>query len=160
MSLAGIDFEDPILGFDLGSTTGWGCLEGNVYRAGEQHFRKETRLSDLRKWVYEIVEATRPALIAIEQPFINLRPSTMAILHMHGVVLERLQGCMAPHIMIGNTEAKRHIGGHGGMTAEDKKNGAMVRALSKLGFVVSSTDAADGLAVALCARRRIFGRLT
>ena len=157
--IEGLDFEDPILGLDIATTTGWGWVCGSLYESGQATFPPKLRLPLFRKFLFDLIEEQRPALIVVEEVFINPRQSTVALLHMHGVMLEALSYCYSPMVWIGNTEAKNVVGGNGKMTAQEKKNGAMVRALAGHGFTVTDgTDAADGLAVALTERKKLFGR--
>ncbi|MGI9451965.1 MAG: crossover junction endodeoxyribonuclease RuvC [Geminicoccaceae bacterium] len=155
----GISFDDCILGLDIASTLGWGVVEGPNYESGEMTFESATRLPELRIFLQCLIRHHRPALIVAEEVFINPRQSTKVLLHMHGVMLELVSHCPSAVDYIGNTEAKNMIAGHGGMTAQDKKNGAMVRALALHGFSVDGTDAADGMAIALTMRKKLFDRL-
>lgn len=156
----GLEFDDVILGLDIATKTGWGVVQGKFYRSGEMPFRPERRLVDFRVFLEQVVNQWKPAVILAEDVFINTHPSTKTLLHMHGVLLERMACCDSVFRYVGNKRAKTIIGGNGNMTAAEKKNGAMVRALNRFGFSVDGTDAADGLAIALVGRHDLFdGRI-
>ncbi len=156
----GLEFEDCILGLDLATTTGWAALHGTCFvEYDEITFARETRLREFRDFIIGLVTDHRPALVVAEEAFIHKPSSAITLIEMHGVLKEVMSRCICPLVFIGNTEAKKDIGGNGAMTAKDKKNGAMIRALNDLGFVVSGTDAADALAIALTMRMKLFGRI-
>lgn len=157
--IRGLDLDDVIMGLDVAAVTGWAVIQGPSVNSGEVLFKPERRLPDFRRFVEDMVVEWQPALIVAEDIFINTNPSTKGLLHMHGVLLERMACCNSIFRYVSNARAKMLIGGNGKMTTKEKKQGAMVRALAEKGFHVDGTEAADALAVALVARFDIFGKI-
>ena len=148
----GIEADDVFLGLDIASNVGWAALWGETYRTGEVKFEPPRKLSEFRDFLIETIEHWRPAVVFVEDTFINTNPSTKSLLHMHGVFLEVMEDCSVPHIYMANSKPKETVGGNGKMTSKDKKNGAMIRALRTWGYDVEGTDEADALAIALTGR--------
>lgn len=147
-----------LLGLDPGlRVTGWGVIafEGNrlhhiahgVVRSDEKLSLAE-RLLQLHEGIAEIVALHDPAEAAIEETFVNQNPhSTLKLGQARGAVM------LAPAragLMVAEyapTLIKQSVVGTG-RAAKDQV-GMMVRILLP-GCVVSSSDAADALAVAIC----------
>lgn len=158
MKVEGVDPEqDTFLALDLSSNVGWCVMLPGGYQTGEECFKPPRRLSDYRIWLTEAIKTWRPAIIFIEDIFINPHPSTKTLLHMHGVTLEVLENFNALWQYVGQSSAKAYVAHDGKMTAKAKKAGAMVRALQTLhGLDVTGIDEADALAVALTGMRDVF----
>lgn len=155
--IEGLSKDDTFLGLDIATRTGWAVLAGGGCDSGEKQFQRETRLSSFRDWLTEMIAEFRPAVIFTEQSFLNTNPSTRVLLYMRGVLLERMERCTAVHIDVDNSKVKAFVGGNGRMTAKQKKDGAMIRALAGHGYWAGGIDSADALAVALTGRHELLG---
>lgn len=153
----GVDESDVILGLDIATTTGYAVLTGGHYIAGEITFNRDKRLSQFRDWLVYTIKQNRPAIVVTERTFINKRmAATEVLLCMRGVALEVLERCISFHIDIVNTDVKKAIAGRS-LSSQEKKGGAMIRALEQYGYRVKGINAADALAVALAGKKQIFG---
>lgn len=150
-----------ILGIDPGTaTTGYGILEK---RETDQltclafgcietpaGLEQAARLAQMRKALVRLIEKYRPDLGAVEQLFFAANIKTaLAVAHARGVILEALH---AHHIQIQEytpLQVKQAVTGYG--KAEKLQVQKMVRALLALQKVPKPDDAADALAVAICA---------
>lgn len=147
-----------VLGLDPGlRTTGWGLIESEGSRLryladgvvkSDERLSLAERLAQLHQGVLAIVAQWRPDEAAVEQTFVNKNPeSTLKLGQARGVVLlaPALSGLFvgeyAPSLV------KQAVVGTG-RAAKDQV-GMMVRTLLP-GCLVSSPDAADALAVAIC----------
>ncbi len=152
----GLSFEDVFLGLDIATKTGWAVVYGDVYRSGEVDLSGDRRLSCFRELITELIEYWRPAVVFSEDVFINPRPSTKTLLHLHGNLLQLMECIQSPHVYVNQAKAKSFIADHM-FSSQQKKGGAMVRALRKHGYHVDGIEEADALAVALTGRHSLIG---
>lgn len=155
----GIEADDVFLGLDIASNTGWAVVWGDTYHTGEIKFDPPRKLSTFRDFLYSTIERWRPAVVFYEDGFLNLNPSTVSLLHMHGVFFEVMEDCTVPKIPVTNSQPKEAVAGNGKMSAKDKKAGAMIKALSAWGYDVKGTDEADALAIVLTGRLLLLDEL-
>lgn len=147
-----------VLGLDPGlRITGWGIIEmsGNRLRhLGDGTIRSTAdlslaeRLAELHRGVLAVIRDFAPDAAAVEQTFVNKNPeSTLKLGQARGVVL------LAPALAgleVGEyapAQVKQAVVGTG--RAAKEQVGMMVRTLLP-GCLVTSADAADALAVAIC----------
>lgn len=147
-----------VLGLDPGlRVTGWGMIEmidNRLRYLGDGTIRSDTelslaeRLGQLHRGVLAVIAAWSPDAAGVEQTFVNKNPeSTLKLGQARGVVL------LAPALAgleVGEyapTQVKQAVVGTG--RAAKEQVGMMVRTLLP-GCLVTSADAADALAVAIC----------
>lgn len=147
-----------VLGLDPGlRVTGWGMIEmvdNRLRYLGDGTIRSDERLSlaerlgQLHQGVQAVIAAWSPDGAAVEQTFVNKNPeSTLKLGQARGVVM------LAPALAgleVGEyapAQVKQAVVGTG--RAAKEQVGMMVRTLLP-GCLVSSPDAADALAVAIC----------
>lgn len=147
-----------VLGLDPGlRVTGWGVIEaeGNRLRhvadgvvRSDDKLSLAERLAQLHVGVAMVIAQWKPAEAAAEETFVNMNPSsTLKLGQARGVVL--LAPAMAG-LHVGEyapSMVKQAVVGTG--RAAKEQVGAMVRTLLP-GCLVTSPDAADALAVAIC----------
>lgn len=160
--IKGLEFDDIILGLDVATVTGWAVLHGDAYYSGVMPFKPERRLVDFERFIVDMVEQWKPAMILAEDVYLDPKraDTTKKLVYMHGVLLKQMSVCTSIFRYIGNKRAKSVIGDNGNMTTKQKEGGAMVRALAYKGFEAPGTNEADALAIALAGRLDMFGRLT
>lgn len=147
-----------VLGLDPGlRVTGWGMIEmidNRLRYLGDGTIRSDDKLSlaerlgQLHRGVLGVIAAWSPDGAGVEQTFVNKNPeSTLKLGQARGVVL------LAPALAgleVGEyapTQVKQAVVGTG--RAAKEQVGMMVRTLLP-GCLVTSADAADALAVAIC----------
>ena len=147
-----------VLGLDPGlRVTGWGMIEmidNRLRYLGDGTIRSDAelslaeRLGQLHRGVLGVIAAWAPDAAGVEQTFVNKNPeSTLKLGQARGVVL------LAPALAgleVGEyapTQVKQAVVGTG--RAAKEQVGMMVRTLLP-GCLVTSADAADALAVAIC----------
>lgn len=147
-----------VLGLDPGlRVTGWGMVEmiDNRLRylacgtiRSDDRLSLAERLGQLHRGVLDVIATWTPDGAAVEQTFVNKNPeSTLKLGQARGVVM------LAPALVglaVGEyapTQVKQAVVGTG--RAAKEQVGMMVRTLLP-GCLVSSPDAADALAVAIC----------
>lgn len=148
-----------ILGIDPGlACTGWGIIrKDNTGRLSYMHCGAivtseksaiAERLVKLSEGIRQIVRLHRPGYCAIEETFVNKNPlSSLKLGHARGALLLTLsQEGLAPHEYAA-TLVKKTVAGAG--RAEKGQMQVMVKYLLP-GANVTSADAADALAVAIC----------
>lgn len=147
-----------VLGLDPGlRVTGWGMVEvtdNRLRHLGDGIIRSDERLSlaerlgQLHRGVVEVIAQWLPDGAAVEQTFVNKNPeSTLKLGQARGVVV--LAAALAG-LEVGEyapAQVKQAVVGTG--RAAKEQVGMMVRTLLP-GCAVSSADAADALAVAIC----------
>lgn len=150
-----------ILGLDPGTAaTGYGILEkleadkltclafGCIETPAG--LEQAARLGQIRKAIARLIEKYEPSLAAVEQLFFTKNIKTaLAVAHARGVLLEALH---AHHIQIYEytpLQVKQAVTGYG--KAEKLQMQKMVKALLSLPTIPRPDDAADALAVAICA---------
>ena len=153
----GVTVDDRFLGLDIASATGWASLQGDEFTSGEVQLTPGRKLTELRELLIALIETWRPTIVFVEDIFINPRPSTKPLLHMHGVMLLVMETCNSPMIYVPQSRAKSYAGRNGKMSSAEKKGGAMVRALAARGYHVDGTEEADALAIALTGRYDLIG---
>lgn len=161
----GIDWTDPIVGFDLQTTViGVAVIRGRDYRTEHLKLSGEIdeKLHTFRRWLRWYIQENQPAIIACEAPIIykNRENAAIPILHFHGVFKEALCKCISAKLYIPEATWKKEVCGRGNITTAQKKNGAVMLALNHMNFDVRQLDEADALSVALCARKKLFGDIT
>lgn len=156
--------DDPaaaiILGIDPGlRTTGWAslnCANGletvivhyGVLRPPADAPRPE-RLRAIHRGLGEVIAAQRPAIVAIERPFLreNVR-SALALGQAQGAALLAAADAGLPVSEYAPREVKQAVSGDG-----DAEKSALAQVLAlQLGLAAppAPTDASDALAVAFC----------
>lgn len=168
-----------ILGIDPGlRVTGFGVVEqtgqhlayitSGCIRSGEGQLPQRLRV--LLEGLQEVIAATRPQCVAIEQVFVNVNPqSTLLLGQARGAAICAAVGSALPVAEYTALQVKQAVVGSG--RAGKAQVQAMVRHLLKLSGDPSA-DAADALACAIChahggqgyggvgiGRRRRAGRL-
>ncbi len=161
----GLDWKDPIVGFDLQTTAiGVAVIRGRDYHTEHLRLRGELddKLHTFRRWLRWYINTNEPAIIACEAPMVYDGRANAAIplLHFHGVWREALAKCISAKMLIHEATWKKEICGRGNITTKQKKSGAVMLALNKMNFDVRQLDEADALCVALCARKKLFGDIT
>lgn len=147
-----------LLGLDPGlRATGWGVIEadGNRLRhVADGAVRPPTegslaaRLAALHGALVRVIDTYRPDEAAVEETFVNRNPaSTLRLGQARGVVLLAPAGAGLPVAEYPANLIKKSIVGAG--HADKDQISAMVRALLAIPEV-SSSDAGDALAVAIC----------
>ncbi len=164
-----------ILGIDPGlRITGYGCLqapppkgiaaEAAVIEAGVLRLDEKRpvadRLVELDTDFRELLDRTRPDIVAVEMLFSHYKHPVTAIVmgHARGVILLAARQARIPIVELRPTEIKKSLTGHG-----HAKKDQMQRAIKTelhLAAEPKPPDVADALAIALCAvRRRIVDDL-
>ena len=147
-----------LLGLDPGlRATGWGVIEadGNRLRhVADGAVRPPVdgslaaRLAALRAALARVIETYRPDEAAVEETFVNRNPaSALRLGQARGVVLLAPAEAGLPVAEYPANLVKKSIVGAG--HADKNQIAAMVRALLAIGEI-SSSDASDALAVAIC----------
>lgn len=147
-----------LLGLDPGlRVTGWGVIEvaGNRLRPvadgvvrSDQSLSLAERLVQLHQGLLDVLRSFEPAEAAVEETFVNRNPaSTLKLGQARGVVLLAPASIGIPVREYAPTLVKQAVVGTG-RAAKDQV-GMMVRTLLP-GCLVTSPDAADALAVAIC----------
>ena len=162
-----------VLGIDPGlRLTGYACLEtggavlpggdrcriveAGVFRlgGGSERASISERLEELDRDIRELIERTRPGLVAVEAIFAHYKhPATAIIMgHARGVILLAVRRAGLPLMEFKPAMVKKGMTGHGG-AAKDRMQRA-VQAVFGLAEAPSPPDVADAIAIALCALRR------
>ena len=155
----GIDWNDPILGLDLSSVCiGVAVLRGRDYHTEHINLRGELpeKLHTFRRWLRWYVPRVQPAVIAIEAPIVGQGNSAATGYQFNGVAREALCKAICPVDEIYASTWKKQVHGNGRI---DKKKGHVLLSLNKMNFDVRQLDEADALSVALCMRKKLFGRI-
>jgi crossover junction endodeoxyribonuclease RuvC len=148
-----------ILGVDPGLRhTGWGVITVDGPRLGwvahgvihpDPRADLADRLADLAAQIRAVIDTHRPDETAVEETFVNINPkSTLLLGQARGAAMAALAGAGLKVHEYATRKVKQSIVGTG---AADKGQVAFMvrRLLPKAGEV--SADAADALAVAICA---------
>jgi crossover junction endodeoxyribonuclease RuvC len=148
-----------ILGIDPGlNTSGYGvveitprgpCLvEAGVIRGGRSSL--ETRLREIHEGVVEVLDAFRPAALALEELYSHYeRPRTAILMgHARGVICLAAARVDVPVVHYAATQVKRLLTGNG-RAPKSQMQQAICRELS-LAKPPEPPDVADALAIALC----------
>ena len=152
------DSRIRLLGLDPGlRATGWGVIEADGNRlthVADGAVRPPVdgslaaRLAALRAALARVIETHRPDEAAVEETFVNRNPaSALRLGQARGVVLLAPAEAGLPVAEYPANLIKKSIVGAG--HADKNQVAAMVRALLAIGRI-SSSDASDALAVAIC----------
>lgn len=119
---------------------------------------KETDLSErleiIHKKLKTIIKKFKPRHSAVEQLFFFKNAKTaISVGHARGVILLTLKNAKIPVSEFTPLQVKQSVTGYG--KAEKKQVQKMVQVILKMKELPKSDDAADALAVALCAERCI-----
>lgn len=160
----GVEWSDPIIGFDLQTTViGYAVIRGDQYETDHLKLKGTLpeKLHTFRRWLRWYIGQVRPAVIACEAPIVYQGRANAAIplLHFHGVFKEALAKVICPTVYIAEASWKKEVLGTGRITSSQKKYGAVMLGLNKMQFDVRQLDEADALAVALCCRKGLFGKI-
>ena len=148
-----------ILGVDPGlRATGWGVIDVDGPRLGwvahgvvtpDPEAEMAYRLAELAAGLRAVINAHEPMEAAVEEVFVNINPkSTLLLGQARGVALATLACARLPVEEFATRRVKQAVVGTGG--ADKEQVAFMVRRLlPKAGEVAA--DAADALAVAICA---------
>ena len=149
-----------VLGIDPGTAaTGYGIVEraGSKLRAIDFGCLETTpaqelavRLMEIHRAVGELIEEHRPQVIGVERLFFNRNVQTaFAVGQARGVVLLAAAQAGLPVVEYGPHEVKMAVTGYG--RADKRQVQRMVQAVLGMAVLPRPDDAADALAVAICA---------
>jgi crossover junction endodeoxyribonuclease RuvC len=152
-----------VLGIDPGTrVVGWGVVErdGSALRAvafgairAPASAELPARLRRVHEGVRALLAEHRPDLVALEEAFLGEHVrAALALGEGRGAVLVAAALAETPVVQFPPATVKKAVSGRGG--AAKGQVGAMVRILLGLPEVPSPPDAADALAVAICALHR------
>ncbi len=153
-----------VLGIDPGTkVVGWGVVErqGNALRAvawGALRARASEGVPERLRFLHEGVRALiaehRPGAVAVEEAFFGKGArAALALGEGRGAALVAAALAGIPVRQFPPATVKKAVTGRGG--APKPQVGAMVRVILGLAEVPEPADAADALAVAICALHRI-----
>jgi len=148
-----------VLGVDPGTaTTGYGIIEvkGYQYKMVDYGCIKTSprcavpqRLQKLYQQVVRLLNAYRPAVVAVEELFFNKNVRTaLAVGQARGVVLLAAASQDIQVVEYTPLQVKQGVVGYG--RASKRQVQEMVKILLKLDKVPRPDDAADALAIAIC----------
>ena len=150
-----------ILGIDPGiADTGWGVIEHDgkdnllCFNYGSIKTRAKTNLSDrleiLHTELKKIIKKYKPGLIGVEELFFAKNVKTALIVgHARGVVLLTARQSKVPTVEFTPLQVKQAVSTYG--KASKLQVQKMVKLLLNLDELPQPDDAADALAVAICA---------
>lgn len=149
-----------ILGLDPGTaTTGFGVISeerGQIqlidcgYITTSKSERLPDRLLVVAKSIEKIIRRYRPEAVAVEKLFFaKNRTTAMAVAQSRGIILAMAAKYHLPLLEYTPLQVKQLLTGYG--RADKKQMQRMVQALLKLERAPQPDDAADALAVAICA---------
>ena len=149
--ILGIDPGTAVTGYGVVARSGGGAValrECGVVRTQPRTPLPE-RLRDIYEGISEIIERHQPAAVAVEGVFFGKNARTAVVLgHARGAILLAAALRELPVAEYPPAEVKSAVVGTGRATKEQV--GFMVRKLLKLREAPRPSDAADGVAVALC----------
>lgn len=148
-----------ILGIDPGSlVTGYGLVESGRERpevlasgviAADPAQPLPRRLLVIYTALMELIERTSPDELAVENLFHGANVKSLTVIaQVRGVILLAGASCGMPIAEYSPREVKMSVAGRGGATKDQVRS--MVLATAMVTGDLDSTDAADGIAVALC----------
>ena len=151
-----------VLGIDPGyAIVGWGVVDYAGNRFAPVDFGAvctdagvpfERRLDEVYAGVKEVIERTRPEVLAIEKLFYQHNQTTViGVAEARGVILLAAAQAGLPIYEYTPMQVKQAVVGYG--LAEKRQVMDMVRRLLKLKAVPRPDDAADALALAICHAR-------
>lgn len=110
------------------------------------------RLSVIRKDLDELIKAIKPDAIGVEEIFFARNTSSaIKVAHARGVILEMVHQSGAPLFDFTPLQVKNNIAGYG--AADKLQIQEMVKRFLNLSRHPKPDDAADALAIAICAER-------
>jgi crossover junction endodeoxyribonuclease RuvC len=153
-----------VLGIDPGLTRcGIGVVDVNPNRSAAlvdvrvvrttADMALDARLLELGRGIEELLDRHRPDVLAIERVFAQQNLKTvMGVAQISGVALHEAARRGIPVVLHTPSEVKAAVTGYG--SADKKQVGAMVARILGLDEVPKPADAADALAIAICAAWR------
>lgn len=156
-----------VLGIDPGlRLTGFGCVEGDGVRprlvdAGVIRLVRGAavpgvpeRLVELERDLIELLERTRPDVVAVERLFAHATfPATGIVMgHARGVILLRAASAGVPIVEVEPAAVKKAMTGHGRATKMQMQ--LAVQGLLGLAELPRPADIADAIGIGVCALRR------
>lgn len=159
--------QSVVLGIDPGlATLGYGVLTQSTQRPscityGCVTTRPESdftsRLLTIHQNILSLIDTHRPAIGAIEKLFFSKNTKTaLSVAQARGVVILAFAQRAIPLIEFTPLEIKQAVAGYG--RADKKQVQQMTRTLLSLTTIPRPDDAADALAVALCANATVKAR--
>ncbi|MEG0804293.1 MAG: crossover junction endodeoxyribonuclease RuvC [Pygmaiobacter sp.] len=160
-----------ILGIDPGyAIVGYGVVDYDKGRfrtvdygaiTTEAHTLFESRLVSVYDEMLELIERTKPEVLAIETLFFTTNQKTVIyVAEARGVILLAATKCGLPVYEYSPMQVKQAVAGYG--KAVKKQVQEMTRVLLKLQSVPKPDDTADALAMAIChahsSRSQLFGK--
>ena len=151
-----------VLGIDPGyAIVGWGVVEYAGNRFAPVDFGAvctdagvpfERRLDEVYTGIKEVIERTKPEVLAIEKLFYQHNQTTViGVAEARGVILLAVQKRGVPCFEYTPMQVKQAVVGYG--MAEKRQVMDMVRRILHLTAVPRPDDAADAVAIALCHAR-------
>ena len=152
-----------VLGIDPGTrVVGWGVIEGDGSRVravawgalrAKASLEVPERLRVLHEGVRALLAEHRPGLVAVEEAFFGKGArAALALGEGRGAALVAAALAGVPIRQYPPATVKKSVTGRG--AAPKEQVGAMVRVLLGLAEIPEPADAADALAVAICALHR------
>jgi len=152
-----------IIGFDPGlADTGFGVIEENGNRLVNICYGTiktpaktslESRLETIYLAVKKLIKTHKPNLISIERLFFSRNVSTALIVgQARGVILLAAAQARIPIIEFTPNEVKQAVSSYGAASKQQIQK--MVKVLLQLEVIPKPDDAADALAIAICASGR------
>jgi len=155
-----------ILGIDPGTaTTGWGLIETQGRKVGHETIPKvlscgiistragtpdSDRLEIIFDSINAIIKKERPDFVAVEQLFFFKNQKTvMTVSQSRGAIILAIKKFRIPLLEYTPLQVKQAVCGYG--RADKRQVEEMVRTLLRLKTIPKPDDAADALAIALCA---------
>ena len=113
------------------------------------------RLKSIHEQLDAIIRRTQPSLVAVEQLFFyNNAKTALDVGQARGVIILTAQLHRLPLVEVTPLQAKQAVTGHGG--ADKAQVAKMVALLLRLPAPPKPDDAADALAIAICAGQRRY----
>lgn len=151
------------LGVDSGSlSTGYGVVQatGSTHRAldfgairNDAATPHAERLALIFRRLHEIMDRNPPDLLALEEVFVSRNPqSALKLGQVRGAVMVAAAERGVPVVELSPTMVKAAVTGHG--HADKAQVQFMVKAILGLSSIPKPHDAADALALAICALNR------
>ena len=150
MRVLGIDPGTYFMGIGLVDTEGPDLLMAHMdVLKAKKSLALPDRLHILYEGVLQCIDEWKPAVAAVEQPFVarNVR-SAMAVGQAQAIAMLAATKRGLPISTYSPSEVKQAVTDHGGSSKEQVQE--MVQILLGLAEAPASSDAADALAVAIC----------
>jgi crossover junction endodeoxyribonuclease RuvC len=148
-----------ILGIDCGTErTGYGVIESDgrdhhLVSAGvirtSPRWPLEKRLGEIARQLREVIRCCAPAAAAVEEVFYSANVKTaLKLAHVRGIALLAIEEAGLELGEYSPLEVKESVVGYG--RADKRQVQVMIHSLLRLTTEISSQDACDALAVAVC----------